>query len=399
MKFLFPFLLALFSVNTAWADFSDATTRLHPFSPEGRPYIIDIQGDWPTDCHPGEQKPVVTSYTGDTAVIEFETIVEHVTCNDVATPYRVLVDMSDVVDMDSTQATPKEIDVTIRFGAAEFVKTLPLVCICTPSRRPALKPEAGLYHSAGLEKQGLLLARQNERMAVYPLIYDTAGSSEWLFGGGGVEEEVYFVDLHELTNGQCLGCAPPSDPPEMNVVGKLTMLMDSESIIQVKVNDGMFEEYRPTVYGYGNFQIWDPIDQVKVKVPDLRGRWAFLDAADVTASVTPPPTSILPLVFDIKLRHDMNPPLPVITPPPDPPEGPRGIYYGLADMEGKLIAEMWCEHHGEIICELDDRNRETGDITEAFDVQVLSFKRMLMTNTATPDYGDSAGTGTVVRVE
>lgn len=395
LKILLPILLALFSLNTAWADFSDASTRLHPFSPEGRPYIIDIQGDWPTDCHPGEQKPVIASYTGDTVVIEFETIILHVTCNDVATPYRVLVDMSDVVD--STQVSPMEIDVTMRFGGTEFTKTLPLNCICSPSRSPALKPEGGLYNSVELQKQGLILARQDKRMAVYPLVYDETGSSEWLFGGGGVEEEVYFVELNELSNGQCLGCAPPANPPEMNVVGKLTMLMDSESVIQVKINDGMFEEYKPLLFGYGEYEIWDPSAQVHVKVPALQGRWAFSKANSVDQSVTPPPTSYLPLVFDIKSRDKVNPPPPVITPPPEPPEGHSVVTYAIADMEGKLVATMGCQHLDELICEL--RVPGTGELIAQFDVQVLSMERMFMSNTATPDQGDTAGSGTVVRVE
>jgi len=395
MKIRIPFLLVVFCFNTAWADFSDAFIHLHPFSPEGRPYIIDIEGEWPTDCHPGEQKPVIRSYTGDTALIEFETIVEHVTCNDVVTPYRVLIDMSDVVD--STQVSPLNIDVTIRFAETEYMKTLPLVCICSPSRRPALKPEAGLYNSVELEKQGLILARQNRKMGVYPLIYDESGSSEWLFGGGEIVEEVYFVDLHELTNGQCLGCPPPEDPPQMDVVGKLSMLMDSEGIIQVKINDDLFREYRPLEFGYGSFQIWDASEQVEIRIPSLQGRWAFSDATSIDAWATPPPTSVLPLVFDIKLRSKVAPSLPSTTPVPFPPEGPRSVHYGLVNMEKELVAEMICEHNGELVCEL--YTPDVDEFDELFDVQILSIERMLMTNTATQDPGDTAGVGTVVRVE
>lgn len=395
MKLLFALLFSLLCVNSAWADFADATTRLHPFSPVDRPYIIDIQGEWPSDCHPGEQKPVITSYTGDTAVIEFETIVEHVTCNDVATPYRVLIDMSDV--MDGTQVNPMEIDVTLRFAGTEHTETLPLNCICSPSRGPNLNPEGGLYDSVSLEKQGLILARQDKRMAVYPLVYDETGSSEWLFGGGGVEEEVYFVELNELSNGQCLGCAPPADPPVMNVVGKLTMLMDSESVIQVKINDGMFREFKPVLFGYGEYEIWDPSAQVHVKIPALQGRWAFSKADSVDQQVTAPPTAYLPLVFDIKSRDKIDPPPPVITPPPEPPEGPASVTYAVADMDGKLVAELGCQHLDELICELWVPG--TGALIAEFDVQVLSMERMFMRNTATPDQGDTAGSGTVVRVE
>ena len=397
MKFLLTLILTLFSTNAVWADFSESTTVLHPFSPVDQPYIIDIRGVWPTDCHPGEQKPVITNYTGDTAVIEFETIVEHVTCNEVATPYRVLIDMSDVVVVDDTQASPMDIEVTIRFNGTDYVQNLRLNCICSPSARPALRPEAGLYESAQLHKQGLILARQNKRMAAYPLIYDEAGSSEWLFGGGGVVQELFIVDLYELTDGQCLGCAPVDEPPNMNAVGKLTMLMDSESVIQVKINDGMFQEYTQTVFGYGEFNLWDESEQVTVQAPDLRGRWAFSEATREDQMATLPPTSVLPLVFDIELRRDTNPPLPIITPPPEPAEGAAVAYYGIADMDGDLIAEMTCRHSGELICELTDL--ETDDTAERFDVQVLSLERMMITNTTTPDYGDSPGRGTVVRIE
>jgi len=395
MKFRYVIVLLILYANTSWADFSNALFQLHPFSPEGQPYIIDISGEWPTDCHPGEQKPVISSYTGDTVLVEFETVVEHVTCNNVPTPYRVLIDMSDVVDV--TQVSPLSIDITLRFAGTEFVKELALVCNCSPASRPPLSPEAGLYGSEGLEKQGLILARQNQRMGVFPLIYDESGSSEWLFGGGGIVEDVYFVSLNELTNGQCLGCPPPDEPTQMNIVGKLTMLMDSEGIIQVKINDGLFEEYRPSVFGYEIFQLWDPSEQVKVNVPSLSGRWAFSDAASVNAWVTPPPTSVLPLVFDIKLRSEMDPPLPATTPVPTPPEGSSNVLYGLANMEKELVAEMICEHRGELVCTLYFPG--VSEFDELYDVQVLSIERLLMTNAATPDQGDTAGVGTVVRVD
>jgi len=94
-----------------------------------------------------------------------------------------------------------------------------------------------LYGSDGLQKQGLLLARKNQRMAVYPLIYDAAGSSEWVFGGDGIVEDTYFTELYELSGGQCLGCPPPADPPVLDVVGKITLLILSE--VNIRVNPGL----------------------------------------------------------------------------------------------------------------------------------------------------------------
>ena len=147
---------------------------------------------------------------------------EHVICNDVATPYRVLVDMSDVIG--SVEGEFEVIDITIRYGDAENERQVTTFCglWCDPPPPPRdVKPESGPYNSDGLEKQGLILARQNQRMGVYPLIYDESGSSEWVFGGGGIVEDVFFADLYELTGGQCLGCPPPDEPPQMDVVNAL----------------------------------------------------------------------------------------------------------------------------------------------------------------------------------
>ncbi len=316
MKIRYLFLLFAFCLNTAWADFSNALFQLHPAQPmDGEPYLIEVTGEWPTDCHPGEQKPVIRDYTGDTALIEFETIVEHVTCNDVVTPYRVLIDMSDVTD--SVTGAFIDIEVSLRFDGTEFTKLLTLVCICSPVPvGPQINPEAGLYHSDGLEKQGLLLARQNQRMAAYPLIYDESGSSEWVFGPGGIVEDVFFSTLYELTGGQCLGCPPPDEQPELNEVGKLTLLMDSQGLVQMKVNDGLFMTYEQSEFGYGGVNIGG---NPNVRIPDLSGRWAFVDSDIEPYLGTPPPTSILPLVFDVFLMPPPtigDPPPPIFIPPP-----------------------------------------------------------------------------------
>lgn len=193
MKIRYLVLLLGFCFNAAWADFTNSSISSHPALPNASPFVIDISGEWPTDCHPDEQKPVLREYDGDSVLIEFETIVEHVTCNEVPTQYRVLVDMSDVVGSVDPQGNGTTLDVTVRFDGAELETGLLLSCAlvspCPISQGPDIKPEAGLYNSEGLEKQGLLLARQNGAMGVYPLIYDESGSSEWLFGGGGIVED------------------------------------------------------------------------------------------------------------------------------------------------------------------------------------------------------------------
>lgn len=392
MKVRFILLLTLFCLNTSWADFSNAEFLLHPLLPFSDPYLIEMTGEWQTDCHPGEQKPVISAYTGDTVLIEFETIVEHVTCNDVVTPYRVLVDMSDVVG--DLEGFFEEIEITVRFGETEVTHMATLACICSPEPRgPHINPEEGLYYSSGLEKQGLLLARQNERMGVYPLIYDDVGSSEWVFGGSGIDEDVYFADLYELTGGQCLGCPVPDEPPQMDIVGKISMLMDSEGVVQVKVNDGLFTTYEQSEFGYGSIDVGGSPSR---NIPDLRGRWAFVDVDFDTPVPPDSETSMLPLVFDIvRLRVGPTPP------------SPTYVTFELRDINKVPFAEMRCDYLNEddevvddLVCDLYGPNLE--DATSVFSVKFLSIERILITLT---DYtgpvigGGFQFSGTAVRID
>ena len=402
MKVRYLFLLLAFCFNTGWADFSDALFRLHPIQPkEAEPYLIEITGEWPDDCHPGEQKPVIRDYTGDTALIEFETIVEHVTCNDVPTPYRVLVDMSDVID--SVTGSFVEIEVTLRIGETEFTKSLDLICICSPVPvGPHINPEAGLYFSDGLKKQGLPLARQNQRMGAFPLIYDESGSSEWLIGAGGIVEDVFFAELLESTGGQCLGCLPPDEPPQMGVVGKISMLMDSEGVIQVKINDGLFTTYKPSMYGYWDLDI---SGFLRTSSPDLSGRWAFVDVDHHTGLPEPGLSSfVLPLVFDIALEsvgpepEDPVPPIVCCLPPP-----PISARFSIRNIDGENIAEMVCgfvENNwilNEMICHLDSPDLEDGD--SPYRVELLSIERIKMTYTGAILGVGSSSSGTAVRID
>jgi hypothetical protein len=394
MKFRYVFLLMVFYFNTGWADFSEARFTLHPIQPkDGEPYLIEITGEWPSDCHPGEQKPVISDYTGDTALIEFETILVHVTCNDVATPYRVLVDMSDVIDSVSERFIG--VEVTVRFGESEFTSMLEFLCICSPVPvGPHINPEVGSYSSNAMGRQGLLLSRQNQRMGVFPLIYDESGSSEWLLGPGGIVEDVFFADLYESTGGQCLGCLPPDEPPQIGVVGKISMLMDSEGIIQVKINDGLFETYGQVAFGYGEVNIGgNPI----VNIPDLSGRWAFINGDIMQNTGSAPPTSFLPLVFDIHLLPPPTigtlPPIMVVPPVPIGTPPPGNASYVIRDMEGENVAEMRCEYETGMVCELNN-----SDIPDGFEVQLLSLERMILSNLSPISTG-MTGAGTAVRID
>lgn len=396
MKFRFIGLVFVVWCNASWADFSNSDVLLHPLVPEGAPYLIDITGEWPSDCHPGEQKPVISKYTGDSVLIEFETIVEHVNCNDVVTLYRVLVDMSDVVGNVDEQFN--DIDITVRFDGADLnvlkLLSCALVSPCPSITAPHINPEPGLYDSKGLEKQGLLLARQNQRMAVYPLIYDDSGSSEWLIGPGGIFEDVFFSELFELTGGQCLGCPPPDEPTELNKVGKLSMLMDSEGLIQVKVNDGLFTTYEQSKFGYGEFEIVSQDDDTLVNIPDLSGRWAFSESDTEPYQVMPPLTSVLPLVFDLTLRSNVNPPLPVLG-APNPPGPSGGAWYSFLNMDGEPVAQMLCMYREqEMVCDFDSPTID--DSNTPFAVKILSVERMIFTSTS-PDV--TGGEGVAVRID
>ena len=365
------YLLTLLMIWTeaGWADFSDTEMQLHPLLPFSDPYIIELKGDWPTDCHPGEQKPVIREYTGDTIIIGFDIIVDHVTCNDVVTPYRVLVDVSDVLD--EVDEHFEEVAVTVRYAGAEFQDSAILFCICSPQPHgPSVRPEAGLYDSVQLQKQGLLLARQNQRLAVYPLVFDELGDSEWLFGGGGIVEDTYFADLYELDNGQCLGCPPPGSPPQMNVVGKVSMLMDSEGLLQVKVNDGLFVQYEQSRFGYSNIEV---SEDPPLSLVDLSGRWAVVNAKELPPQIPEPESTetFPPMVFSLSRKTIFDPP-------------PGSLTYSLRNvLLREEVAEMLCQYvHtqgntgiGRMRCSVYDADINAGE--DLYQVTQRSLDRLL----------------------
>ncbi len=333
MKLRYLILLFGLSLNTAWADFSNTSVELHPFYPFDGPFVIEINGDWPTDCHPGEQQPVIRAYDGNSVLIEFDIVVIHVTCNQTITPYRVLVDMSDVVG--TVAGNFSNLAITVRFDGAEFNETVMLDCgPVVPCQMPPaedVKPEQGAFNHQGLEDQSLILARQNQWLAAYPLIYDETGGSEWLFAGGEIIQDVYFADLHKLTGGQCLGCPPPPQPPQLAVVGKLTLLMDSAGIVQAKVNDGPFNEFQRLVFGYNTFQLNLAGGRPLV---DLAGRWGISENRG-----TNPPlgdlTEFLPGAFDL---------VPEDSVPADPEIPPIVLVsYRVNSLTGEALGQLLCQ--------------------------------------------------------
>ena len=364
------FLLLVLFFNSSLADFSSTSVWSHPlYAADKEPYILDIRGNWSTDCHPGEQKPIISEYTGDTVLIEFETIVEHVTCNEVVTPFRVLVDMSDVVE--SVPGKFVIVDVTVRYGGDEVVETTMRPCIlCSPVPPPRdVKPEAGIYYSNGLQQQGILIARQNQRMGVYPLIYDGSGSSEWLLGPGGIIEDTFFSELFESTGGQCLGCPPPDVPPKMGAVGDIAILVDSQGVIQAKIDDGLFTTYELLDFGYGSRDIGGNPNH---RVPDLSGRWALVEDYLLVPQLPPSDNNHapVPMVFDITLESvDVQQP-PITLSPPMPP---GYVMFAIRDKSGTELHQLKCDYgsdwenpEAEVVCTISDPEVNDGDALYRF---------------------------------
>jgi hypothetical protein len=334
--------------TSLWADFSLSHTVLHPQYPVTGPFIIEITGTWPTDCHPGEQKPVLEAFDGRTVEIGFEMIVQHITCNDTDTAYRVLVDMSQAVK--TTRPAGDELEVVTRFGGDSLEQTLDLVCPdqggCQTVGENRQRPEQGLYHAAGLANQGLLLVRQESATAIYPLVYDKSGNSRWLFSGQHMVENTFFTDLLNFSGGSCYGCEPGGETPEMETIGYLSVLADQPGLLQVKLNDGMFATYSAVVFGYETYPVGPAGANTLV---DLQGRWGISENRG-----TDPPlgdlTAFLPGAFDIVLDEYVT--------PNGQPSGGQALYT-VANPDGGSLGQLLCK--GEVatgsglnVCEFID---------------------------------------------
>jgi hypothetical protein len=299
-KLLAVLLLLALLPSGLLADFSSSQVELHPHFPGSGPFIIEISGTWPNDCHPGEQKPVVESYDGRTVVIGFEIIIVHITCNTLDTAYRVLVDMSESVR--TTPPLGDMLDMEVSFQEETWQQTVELVCPqgsgCTSTSGDPQSADPGLYYAPGLSNQGLLVARQDAAVAIYPLVYRESGQSEWLFTGNRMVEDSFFAEVIRFSGGDCFGCEPTGTKPEMTPIGYLSVLADRPGVLQVKVNDGLFTEYQSLVFGYSTFAVGPAGEQSLI---DVEGRWGISENRG-----TDPPlgdlTQFLPGAFDLELE-------------------------------------------------------------------------------------------------
>ena len=331
-KALLAILLSIFLPLSGWADFSDAKLLPHPRYPGAEPFILEITGNWANDCHPGEQKPVIESYDGLEVEVKFETVVEHVTCNDVETPYRILLDMSEAV-----RAAPPEMEAlnfVLTFNGFKMESTLMLTCMkeegCEQDLSNNQLAEPGLYVSQGLAKQGLLVARQNEAMAIYPLVYGKDGGGEWLFTGTTMNEDTFFTELVRFAGGSCLGCEESSATPRMTIAGQLSVLVDRPGLLQVKFDDGQFVTYESLIYGYNKVEVGTTDKKTLV---DLEGRWAV---SENRGSDTPLGDfmNFFPGAFDIEREK--------ATTGRDAASGSGQVSYVISALSGQFIGQLVC---------------------------------------------------------
>ena len=324
-------LLALLPTSVL-GDFSRSQALLHPRYPGTGPFIIEIAGTWPTDCHPGEQKPVVESFDGHTVKVEFEIIVIHVTCNISDTAYRSLVDMSDAVR--ATKPSADTLELQVNFQGEILTQTLDLVCPpngnCAGADGGSPWPEPGLYFAQGLASQGLLVARQNAATAVFPLVYDESGRNEWLFSGNLMVEDSFFTEVYRLSGGDCFGCEPSGAEPEMTPIGYLSVLVDRPGVLQVKFNDGLFTEYQGLVFGYNVYPVGPAGQQTLV---DLDGRWGIGENRG-----TDPPlgdlTDFFPGAFDIEFE--------AFIPAEPASQDPGQVSYLVNSPTGNTLGQLVC---------------------------------------------------------
>lgn len=311
------------------ADFSNSVVSLHPAHPGSEPFLISISGTWPTDCHPGEQLPVVSSFDGYTVQIEFEIIIVHVTCNEVETSYRSLVDMNDLLI--TTPPLSQILRVRVDFDGVIIEQSLELTCPdgedCSDSTEIQLLPEKGLYITPARAKEGLLIDRQNQTAIVYPLVYDEVGSAEWLLSAALFIDGTYFAQLTRWHGGDCFDCEHTGAEAHTTSAGRISVFAEQRDMIWVKINDRPFSEYQRLVYGY---ELFDRVEGPPLT--DLAGRWALSENYG-----TNPPlgdlSEILPPAFEIAFEH--------VTPFGDSTAATE-IVYLVTTITGQELGQLVC---------------------------------------------------------
>lgn len=143
--------------------------------------------------------------------------------------------------------------------------------LCAQDNTPLQQMQSGLYAAEALQNQGLIIERQGDAVAAYPLLYDEEGDSRWYFSGTFYEDGRYEADLYALSGGQCLGCPVPMMSPELEIVGNILIVVQDPANLLVSINDGELIEYTALEYGYEKYDV-----AVGDPMPDLDGDWAVL---------------------------------------------------------------------------------------------------------------------------
>jgi hypothetical protein len=208
--------------------------------------------------------------------------------------------MSDVVRTSPTRSDT--LNVRISFQGDTSEQTVALVCPddgdCA-SLGGGYFADVGLYQAPSLANQGLLVARQNSATSIFPLVYDDAGRSEWLFTGNLMVEDSFFAEILRASGGDCFGCDPGDAQPTLTPIGYLSVLADRPGVLQVKINDGLFVEYQSLVFGYRTYAVGPAGDQTLI---DLEGRWGINE----NRGSNPPLgdlTEFIPGVFDLVFEN------------------------------------------------------------------------------------------------
>jgi hypothetical protein len=326
-------LMAVFSWSCSpiAADFSQSVASLHPAYPGSGPFLISISGTWPTDCHPGEQFPFVSSFDGHTVEIEFEIRVVHVTCNQAETPYRSLVSMYQILN--KTKPLGQTLRVRADFDGLFLDQSLELLCPdgedCSEGSGGQLRPERGLYTTPGRSREGLLITRQNDTAVLYPLVYNDTGIAEWLFSAAVLADGTFFADLTRWHGGDCFDCEPVDDRARPGSAGHISVYTERPDTIWVQYNDRPFAEYRKLVYGYEVFARPEGSP-----LTDLTGRWALSENHG-----TDPPlgdlSDILPPAFDVALDK--------ATGTREHSDALEQVVYLVTSVTGRELGQLVCE--------------------------------------------------------
>jgi hypothetical protein len=129
------------------------------------------------------------------------------------------------------------------------------------------------------------------------------------------------------------------------------MLVDSPSMLWVKINDGLFTAYQSLVFGYSTFQVGPNSEQTII---DIEGRWGISENRG-----TNPPlgdlTGFFPGAFDIKFESI------AVASGDDEMSTFSQLSYLVNEPTGEMLGQLICKGQTDIldtsnICEFIDLN-------------------------------------------